>query len=63
MEASISKTSPLLQKHIPIVPRSVKGRFRNFKYAVMALAYSVYFLLPWLPWSRNSAARPCRTRV
>ena len=56
MEASISKTSNLLHKHIPIVPRSVKGRFRNFKYAVMAVAYSVYFLLPWLPWSRNSAA-------
>lgn len=64
MEASIThspthpntKASPLLHKHIPIVTRSVKGKFRNFKTAVMAVAYSVYFLLPWLPWSRNSAA-------
>ena len=56
MEASITKPSPLLHKHIPIVPRSVKGRFRNFKSAVMVLAYSVYFLLPWLPWARTSAA-------
>lgn len=47
---------PLYQKHIPIFTRSVKGRFRNFKTAVMVLAYSVYFLLPWLPWQRNSAA-------
>lgn len=56
MEASTSKQSPLLNKHIPIVTRSVKGKFRNFKTAVMVVAYSVYFLLPWLPWSRNSAA-------
>jgi cytochrome c oxidase accessory protein FixG len=53
MEAS--STKPAL-KHIPIVTRSVKGKFRNFKTAIMLLAYSVYFLLPWMPWSRNSAA-------
>jgi len=46
----------LYQKHIPIVTRSVKGRFRTFKTAVMLLAYSVYFLLPWMPWHRVSAA-------
>lgn len=56
MEVSSTKPSPLLNKHIPIVTRSVKGKFRNFKSAVMVLAYSVYFLLPWMPWSRNSAA-------
>lgn len=56
MDASSTKPSPLLNKHIPIVTRSVKGKFRNFKSAVMVLAYSVYFLLPWMPWSRNSAA-------
>jgi cytochrome c oxidase accessory protein FixG len=56
MEASTAKPSPLLHKHIPIVTRSVKGKFRNFKTAVMVLAYSVYFLLPWLPWARHSAA-------
>jgi len=46
----------IYHKHIPIVTRSVKGGFRNFKTAVLILAYSVYFLLPWLPWARNSAA-------
>ena len=56
MEVSTTKKSPLLHKHIPIVTRSVKGRFRTFKTAVMLLAYSVYFILPWLPWARNSAA-------
>ena len=56
MEASSAKQSPLYQKHIPIFTRSVKGKFRNFKTAVMVLAYSVYFLLPWMPWQRVSAA-------
>ena len=36
-----------------IEPRSVKGRFRNIKTAIFILAYLVYFLLPWLPWSRE----------
>jgi len=47
---------PLYQKHIPIITRSVKGNYRNFKTAVLILAYSVFFLLPWLPWARNSGA-------
>lgn len=46
----------LYQKHIPIVTRSVKGQFRTFKTAIMLLAYTVYFLLPWMPWTRVSAA-------
>ncbi len=56
MEASTAKPSPLLYKHIPIVTRSVKGKFRNFKTAVLIIAYAVYFFLPWLPWARHSAA-------
>ncbi|PWV61708.1 cytochrome c oxidase accessory protein CcoG [Plasticicumulans acidivorans] len=44
--------SHLYAKRIPIHPRSVKGRFRNLRYAVLALAYGVYFLLPWVRWSR-----------
>ena len=38
---------------VPIHPRSVTGRFRNAKYAVLALAYGVFFLLPWLRWARD----------
>ncbi len=48
--------SMLYQKHIPIHTRSVKGKFRNFKTAVLVVAFAVYFLLPWLPWERVSAA-------
>ncbi len=40
------------QARVPIYPRSVKGRFRNIKWGILALAYGVYFLLPWLRWDR-----------
>ncbi|MGV6857998.1 MAG: cytochrome c oxidase accessory protein CcoG [bacterium] len=40
------------ETRIPIFQRSVKGKFRNFKFLVLALAYGVYFLLPWIPWER-----------
>ncbi|ROH84504.1 cytochrome c oxidase accessory protein CcoG [Pseudomethylobacillus aquaticus] len=55
-QTGAAKPSSLLHKQIPIVTRSVKGKFRNFKTAVMVVAYSIYFLLPWMPWQRNSAA-------
>lgn len=42
----------LYAKRIPIYPRSVKGRFRRLKWGILALAYGVYFLLPWLRWER-----------
>ena len=36
-----------------IEPRSVKGQFRNIKTIILILAFVSYFLLPWLPWSRE----------
>ncbi|MDY6978379.1 MAG: cytochrome c oxidase accessory protein CcoG [Pseudomonadota bacterium] len=48
-------TQPAYQARIPIYPRSVKGRFRTLKYAILTLAYGVYFLLPWLRWARENA--------
>ncbi|MCK4865874.1 MAG: cytochrome c oxidase accessory protein CcoG [Gammaproteobacteria bacterium] len=43
----------LFQERIEIFPRSVKGRYRSIKTGILLLAYSVYFLLPWLRWSRE----------
>ncbi len=40
------------QKRIPIYPRSVKGAFRTVKYGILILAYSIYYLLPWVRWER-----------
>ena len=48
-----SGTQALDQPRMRIYPRSVKGRFRTIKWAVLGLAYGVYFLLPWLRWERN----------
>ncbi len=42
-------------KRAPVMPRSIKGAFRNFKNSVLGLAFAVYFLLPWLPWDRPGA--------
>jgi len=51
---SIKNQIPVrVQDRIEIFPRSVKGRFRNLKYLILALAYGVYFLLPWLRWERS----------
>jgi len=44
------------QSRIPVFPRSVKGRFRNLKTAILILAYGVYFLLPWLRWERPAGS-------
>jgi len=54
--SELAEQSTLYQKRIPIYPRTVKGRFRNLKYAALALAYSVYFLLPWVRWERPNAS-------
>ncbi len=48
-----SGTQPLYETRIPIYPRSVKGKFRSLKWAILGLAYGVYFLLPWIPWERT----------
>lgn len=55
MQTGLEDQVGLYQKRIPIFTRSVKGPFRRFKSSVLALAYAIYFLLPWLPWSRLDA--------
>jgi polyferredoxin len=55
MQTGLEDQLGLYQKRIPIFTRSVKGRFRRFKTSVLVLAYTIYFLLPWLPWSRLDA--------
>jgi cytochrome c oxidase accessory protein FixG len=55
MQTGLEEQLGLYQKRIPIFTRSVKGRFRRFKTTVLVVAYAIYFLLPWLPWSRPDA--------
>ena len=51
---SEAPTSQPEQQRIAIYPRSVKGFYRKIKTAIVILAYSVYFLLPWLRWEREN---------
>ncbi len=55
MQPGLEDQLGLYQKRIPVFTRSVKGKFRRFKTAVLALGYAVFFLLPWLPWDRIDA--------
>ena len=50
----MSEQTAYVDKRIPVYPRSVKGTFRNLKTSILILAYGVYFILPWLPWQRDS---------
>lgn len=37
----------------PIYPKRVSGKYRRLKWAIMALTLGIYYLLPWLRWSRG----------
>jgi cytochrome c oxidase accessory protein FixG len=45
----------LYQKRVAIHPRSIKGRFRNFKTTMLLMAYAVFFFLPWVRWDHGGA--------
>lgn len=45
-------TEHVIKPKAAIQPRSVQGRFRNLKTAIMVLAYGVFFILPWIRWER-----------
>lgn len=51
-DAILQRSTPA-RKVIPIVPYSVKGRYRNIKSIILNIAFAVYFLLPWLPWNNK----------
>lgn len=53
MQAVSYPRSTLPRKVIPIVPYSVKGRYRNLKSVILNIAFGIYFLLPWLPWKNE----------
>lgn len=51
--ATEGNAQTLYQPRVRIFPRSVKGVFRNIKWAILVVAYGVYFALPWLRWTRS----------
>lgn len=48
-------TSSLYAKREPVFPRRVSGKFRSFKWVILAVALGVYYVMPWLRWDRGPA--------
>jgi len=54
--ASLAPSRHLFEARRKVLPRTVKGPFRRFKWAVMALTLLVYYVTPWLRWDRGPFA-------
>lgn len=48
-----SDDAPLYEKRKKIFPKRAYGNFRTFKWIVMLIALSVYYISPWLRWDRG----------
>ncbi|MBI1363948.1 MAG: cytochrome c oxidase accessory protein CcoG [Proteobacteria bacterium] len=46
----------LFEARKKISPARVRGPFRRFKWAVMAVLLGIYYLLPWVRWDRGPGA-------
>ena len=46
----------LYKPRTPIYPKSVQGRWRTLKWALLFLTLSVYYVTPWLRWDRPGDA-------
>ena len=46
----------LYKKRPPIHPKLVNGRFRQLKWALMAVMLAIYYGLPWVRWPRPLGA-------
>lgn len=47
---------PLYEKRKKIFPKRAEGRFRQFKWLVMAITLGIYYLTPWIRWDRGPHA-------
>ena len=47
---------PLYAARKKIFPKRAEGRFRRFKWIVMAVTLGIYYLTPWLRWDRGPYA-------
>ncbi len=45
----------LYEAHSKIYPRSVSGRFSNWRWAVVCLTQLVFYGMPWLEWGQRQA--------
>ncbi len=53
--AETTPTPSLYAAREPIFPKRVSGRFRSFKWIILAVTLGIYYLLPWIRWDRGEA--------
>lgn len=53
---SAKKRQPLYEARKKIFPKRAEGKFRQFKWIVMAITLGIYYLTPWLRWDRGAFA-------
>ncbi len=46
----------LYEKRKTVYPQKIDGRFRRFKWLIMAVTLGVYYITPWLRWDRGPYA-------
>lgn len=51
-----SAAEPLYEKRRSVFPKAVRGRFRSFKWIVMAVTLTIYYVTPFLRWNRGPYA-------
>jgi polyferredoxin len=47
---------PLYAAQKKVYPQKVSGRYRNVKWALMAVCLGIYYLLPFVRWNRGPGA-------
>jgi cytochrome c oxidase accessory protein FixG len=50
------EAQPLYVNRIKVYPRRVQGVFRRFKWAVLAVCLTIYYVTPWIRWPRGADA-------
>ncbi len=55
-ENSAQRRQPLYAPRKKIFPKRATGRFRKFKWLVMLVTLTIYYITPWLRWDRGPFA-------
>jgi cytochrome c oxidase accessory protein FixG len=56
MSSLEARRGGLYARRVDIFPKAVDGFFRRLKWAIMAIALTIYYATPWLRWDRGSYA-------
>ena len=52
-EPSTLTDGSLYAKRKAVYPKTVDGRFRRLKWAIMIVTLTIYYVTPWLRWDRG----------